>query len=279
VDDHGSLPRLAAGETGLKWVLRWKYDVLSGYRLLKDAAAIVTENQFGAKDLEAFGADTQKVAIIPLAYPVEDFNDLPLRGEFRARYKLNDKKIVMSLGRLNKIKGLDFLVESFARLSNERDDAVLVIAGPDDGYKSELEKLVTKLGIAGKVIFTGFIGGREKLAALADADIMVQPSRYEQAAWAPVEAVLCGTPVIVSAGSGCGEDVTRMKAGYLVNYGDRLELVGVIRKVLENPAEAKAMVAKAQEYIRTNLSLNKKVAEYEKLYARCIAAGRLRRSE
>ena len=109
---------------------------------------------------------------------------------------------------------------------------------------------------------------------------MVQPSRYEQAAWAPIEAVLCDTPVIVSANSGSGEDISRIQAGYLVNYGDGKQLVSTIERVLENPAESKEMVRRAQEHIRTNLSLDKKVEEYKGLYRACIEeAGTLRRDK
>lgn len=280
MDSHGSLPRVAAGESGLKWTLRWFFDAAIGNRILEDAARIVTENKFGLKEYENFRAKNKKTAVIPLFYPVNDFNDLPPRGEFRARYNLGNKKIVMSLGRINRIKGLDFMVSSFAELARSRDDVMLVIVGNDDGYKSEIVKMVEHLGIERRVLFTGFLGGREKLAALVDADILVQPSMYEQAAWAPIEAVLCGTPVIVSENSGSGEDISRIQAGYLVNYGDRKQLVRTIERVLENPAESKEMVRRAQQYIRTNLSLDKKVEEYKDLYRQCIEeVGTLRRDK
>ena len=139
---------------------------------------------------------------------------------------------------------------------------------------NELKKLAAALNITDKVLFTGFLGGQDKLAALEDADVMVQPSRYEQAAWAPIEAVLCGTPVIVSRDSGSGEDVSRMDAGYLVNYGNKAEMVQTIQDILGDPVKAGEKVKKAQAYIRANLSLDKKVEEYEKLYQQCIQAGK-----
>ncbi len=146
MDSHGSLPRVAAGESGLKWTLRWFFDAAIGNRILEDAARIVTENKFGLKEYENFRAKNKKTAVIPLFYPVNDFNDLPPRGEFRARYNLGNKKIVMSLGRINRIKGLDFMVSSFAELARSRDDVMLVIVGNDDGYKSEIVKLVAAPG-------------------------------------------------------------------------------------------------------------------------------------
>jgi glycosyltransferase involved in cell wall biosynthesis len=280
LDDHGSLPRVAAGENNPKWLLRGLFDCIFGYRIFKNATRIVTENKFGVNELKAFSNKNDKITIIPLFFPVEEYDNLPQRGQFRLKYNLGDKKIIMSLGRIHQIKGLDFLVESFAELAVSRKDIILVIVGPDDGYKGELLKLISQLQLSDRVLFTGFLGGNDKLSALVDADVMVQPSRYEQAAWAPIEAVLCGTPAIVSQGSGSGEDITRMDAGYLVEYGNKIQMTQVLETVLNDPVKAKGKVARAQEYIRTNLSLSKKVEEYEKLYRQCIkSAEDLRRNK
>ncbi|MFC2044958.1 glycosyltransferase [Chloroflexota bacterium] len=77
VDTHGSLPRKAAGETGLKWLLRWLFDGLFGSQILNDAARIITENEFGLGEYEAFGAKNRRIAVIPLFFPVEDFIHQP----------------------------------------------------------------------------------------------------------------------------------------------------------------------------------------------------------
>src|SRR5207245_11567707 len=103
--------------------------------------------------------------------------------------------------------------------------------------------------LAAKVRFTGFLGGEDKLAALVDADVVVQTSRYEQGAWAPFEAVLCGTPIVVSRNSGAGEDVKRIDAGYLVDFGDRAELRDTLAYVLDHPDEARQKARTAKAYI------------------------------
>ena len=177
----------------------------------------------------------------------------------------------MFLGRIHWIKGLDFLAEGFAKAAETRDDMVLVIVGNDDGYKPALEKLVDGLGIRNKVLFAGFLAGDDKLAALVDADAVVQTSRYEQGAWAPFEAVLCETPIIVSDNSGAGEDARRIDAGYLVEFGDRHELARLIAKTIDDPAEARAKAVKAAAHIRKNMSLASRIADYEELYTRVRA--------
>jgi len=280
LDQHGSLPRLAAGETGYKWILRWLFDIIFGDRILRKAARVIAQNDFAIREYRRFGVEDERIVLIPLFFPVEDFTDLPSPGAFRKQYGIVEKQVIMSFGRINRIKGLDFLVESFYELSRSRQDIVLVIVGPDDGYQGKLKSLVSKLNLGERVLFTGFLGGQDKLAALVDADVVVQPSRYEQAAWAPIEALLCGTPVIVSSNSGSGEDVSRMGAGYLVDYGDKDQMVQALQAILDDPAKAKEKVNRAKECIAKNLCFSKKIEDYERLYQESIKANlQARRNE
>ena len=112
----------------------------------------------------------------------------------------------------------------------------------------------------------GFLGGADKLSALVDADIVIQTSRYEQGAWAPFEAVLCGTPIIVSSNSGAGEDTARIDAGYLVEYGNIADLKEKMAYVLEHREEALDKTLKAKRYIEENMSMATGVRRYLDLY-------------
>ena len=265
LDTHGSLPR-THGESSFKWLLRWLFDVAFGYRLLRDASKVIAETEVGVNEYKEFGVNQDKIALIPPPFPIEEFSQLPPLGLFRQKYNIKDKHIIMFLGRIHWIKGLDFLVESFSQLAQYRSDTILVIVGNDDGYKSNLDKLIDKLDLSDRVLFTGFLGGDEKLSALVDADVVVQTSVYEQGAWAPFEAILCNTPIIVSNNSGAGEDVKKIDAGYLVGYNNKNQLRDMMQYVLDNPTEAQKKTQKAKEYIKSALSLDKGIEKYEKLY-------------
>lgn len=197
MDSHGSLPKFIR-----KKRIKSLFDLIVGRRLLRDAARCIGETELGVNEYLQEGVDKKKIVLISPPFPVEEFFNLPPLGCFREKFKIAEKHIVMFLGRIHWIKGIDFLVESFGELLKQRDDVLLVIVGPDDGYRAPLEKLIEDLGLLNKVLFAGFLSGEEKLAALVDADVVVQTSRYEQGAWAPFEAVLCGTPIIVSDNSG-----------------------------------------------------------------------------
>ena len=264
LDTHGSTP------LEHKKTFKLLFDILYGNKICKDCSKFIAETQMGINEYKEIGVPDDKIALIPPPFPIEDFANLPPSGQFHKEYNIKEKHIIMFFGRLNRIKGIDFLVESFYELTQQRDDVILAIVGPDDGFKSELEHLVNKLKLSNKVLFTGFLGGEQKLAALVGADIVVQTSRYEQGAWAPFEAVLCGTPIIVSSHTGAGEDVRRLDAGYLVEIDNKRELAETINNILEDPTEARQKAQNAAKYIRENLSMNKKIEDYERVYIECI---------
>lgn len=265
IDAHGSMPR-NSGKKNLKRL----FDMSIGKKIFNSASKYIAETELGVSEYKAFGASDNKIALFPPPFDTEEFESLPPRGKFRRKYGIKEKHIIMFLGRINRIKGIDFLVESFNELCKKRDDVLLVIVGRDEGFKAELEKLINSLGIGKKVLFTGFFYHKEKLEALVDADIVVQTSRYEQGAWAPIEAVLCGTPIIVSDNSGAGEDVKKIDSGYLVRFGDKTDLSSKMQWILDNPEEADIKTKKAKTYIETNLSMKNRIKDYEELLTGCI---------
>ena len=274
IDSHGSLPRLMPGASPLRAPLKWLYDLAWGQAILRGAAGYVANNSVGENEYRGYGIEDARIHIIPHPFNVAEYATLPPAGSFRARHQLGDRPLVLSMCRIHRIKGLDFLTDAFAALKAEFKDAVLVIVGPDEGRRAALEKQAASLGISESLIFTGYIGGADKLAALADADIFVQPSRYEHAAWSVFEAVLCGTPVIATRGSGSGEDVARLSAGGLVDYGDIIVLAKAIGQVLRDPAPARQQAAAAAARIRGEYSADQIALAYDDWYGECITRWR-----
>jgi glycosyltransferase involved in cell wall biosynthesis len=263
IDAHGAVPYYKN-----KKRLKWLFDLVVGKRMLRDAACLVAETKVGVEEYKAIDStiDDSKIKILSPPFDVDEFQQLPASGQFRAKYGLENKKIVMFFGRINYIKGIDFLVKGFAQLVKKRADVCLAIVGSDDGFLAELKKLIAELKIEDKVIFTGFLSGSEKIGALVDADIVVQTSRSEQGAWAPFEAVLCGTPIIVTAHTGAGEDVRKIDAGYLVKFDDNAGLAQQIEYILSHYEQAKEKTMKAKCFIEENLSMDKRGGEYIEIY-------------
>jgi glycosyltransferase involved in cell wall biosynthesis len=266
IDAHGSTPRIAGAKLSIKRFLKWLYDVAFGYRTLRDAGKFIAETEVGVNEYKKLGVNPDKITLIHPPIDINAFSQLPLPGLFRRRYDIKERYVILFLGRIHWIKGIDFLVESFYQLLQQRRDVRLLIVGPDDGHKSVLDKVIDKLDLSDRILFTGFLDGEDKLSALVDADVLVQPSIYEQGARTPFEAIMCHTPVIVSRSTGSGEEVARIDAGYLVPYGHKSELVDRIQYVLDNPDEAQVKTQRAKKYIEANLSLASQTEKYEELY-------------
>jgi len=77
---------------------------------------------------------------------------------------------------------------------------------------------------------------------------------------------LCKTPIIVTSNTGTGEDVKRIKAGYLVDFDDDEGLAETILSVFNNYDEAMSLTLEARTHIIDNLSMNARIHEYTELY-------------
>ena len=102
--------------------------------------------------------------------------------------------------------------------------------------------------------------------AYYDADLLIYPSEYEIFGLVPFEALLYGTPVIVTDDCGCGEFVRKGKCGYTVRFGDIEGLSDMIGYALSHPDENWRMVHNGQRYIKETLSWEYVVRLFEEVY-------------
>ena len=265
---HGSLPRIMAWPR-----LKWIYDVLFGYRLLRDSSKVIALNHVEAKQYKAMGVPEEKLAIIPNGINLSEYAKLPPKGNFKKKFNIpEDKKIILYLGRIHRIKGVDFLIKAYAYLKNEMNykNAVLVIAGPDDGYLKEAQGIANRLGISKNVLFTGQLYGRDKLEAYVDSEFYVLPSRYETFPMAALEAYACGKPIIASNVGGLRELVVNGETGLLIDVGDIDQLAKAIHSLLNNEAEVEKMGSKGMQYVKSNFSIEKVVERLEKVYEEAV---------
>ncbi len=268
IDAHGAVPYYSK-----KNFIKKLFDLIWGKRMLREADFLIAETEVGVKEYLDIDPrlDKEKIITISPPFDTDEFIELPNKGLFRNEIGIErEKKIIMFIGRVHHIKGIDFLIKGFADLCKRRQDCILIIVGSDDGHMEECKTISNQLGITNRVIFTGFLGGDKKNSALVDADIVVQVSRQEQGAWAPFEAVLCKTPIVVTDHTGAGEDVKRIDAGETVKFNNIQDLSTTIDSILDNYFEAKNKTLKAKEFIETKMSMNARAHEYIDLYERAL---------
>ncbi len=261
---HGSLPGVTANQA-----LRQAHGLLWGRRILRDARRLIAVSPMEAEQYRNIGIDEHKIEIVPNGIDLSDFDNLPERGEFRRKYSLgDDQRIILYLGRVHKIKGLDLLVKAFTDLSQTLNNIELVIAGPDDGYLPSLKKLVTDLEIDDRVLFTGPLYGREKLTAYVDADVYVLPSVYDIFGVTVLEACACGTPVIVTDRCGIA-DVINGQAGLVVPH-DEEQLQHAFLHLLGNDKMRLQFGEKGKLLVRKTFNWKKIAEQVERVYTEIL---------
>src|SRR5207237_10260572 len=102
-----------------------------------------------------------------------------------------------------------------------------------------IRRLVARRHLEARTIFTGLLCGRERLEALADADVVVYPSRDEVFGLVPLEALCSGTPVVVADDSGCGEVIARTGGGQIVSQGDASAVARAIADILDHAGDGR----------------------------------------
>lgn len=262
---HGSVPRIIE-KKGLKYL----FDLFFGYKILKNASKVIAVSNAEVDQYVKMGIPNEKIVIIPNGIDVDSFNNLPEKGTFRKQYGISEKYIVLFLGRLHERKGIDFLIKSYAELKRELDDVVLVLAGPNDGYRAKAEILINDLNLTDQIKFTGYIDEIDKLAAYVDADVLIYPAILEIFGLVPFEAIMCGTPVIVTDDCGCGNLIKDAKCGYLVKYGDVNDLEKKMKYIIENPNDGEKLVNIGRKYIVDRLAWSNVIRHVEEVYENCI---------
>jgi glycosyltransferase involved in cell wall biosynthesis len=157
-------------------------------------------------------------------------------------------------------------------VARQRPQSVLALIGPDpENYGATLRQLIVKLGIApDRIIFTGMLQGREKFAALNEADLYVMPSYTENFALAAAEAMAMGRPVVVSSGVKIAPAIAQAGAGLVVKP-DAGELYTAICRVLDD-APLRQDMGKAARVLASRYDWPAVVGQLEDVYRTMIGA-------
>jgi glycosyltransferase involved in cell wall biosynthesis len=211
---HGALEPSCLNHKAFKKKI---YSKLIQREILENAAALHAITEEEVKSIAEF-VDNKNIYCVPNGLNVEDFENLPGRSRLESLYpQIKGKRVILFLGRIHPKKGLDLLAQAFGRVAGEQGNVCLLIAGPNnDGYRTQVEKILAAEGVSDKVIFTGMLTGSERLAALSGADIFALPSHSEGFSMSILEAMACGLPVIIT--KDCHfQEVEQMQAGKVID--------------------------------------------------------------
>ena len=229
-------------------------------RLAQAADALIVSSPAEARAVsEKLGAG--EAHVVPCGVDPERFRPHP-RPEARARLGFEPYgAYILSVGRIERVKGLDRLIEAFAVMRRERPglDARLLHVGGEiregavrigESYHPEdfashaqgaevarLESLARVLGVADAIIFLGAKPQEALPLYYSAADLFALPSRYESFGLTAVEAAACGLPTLAFDVGGVSRAVREGVSGYLIANGDINAYAGRMREILETKHE------------------------------------------
>ena len=174
------------------------------------------------------------------------------------------RPVVAYVGRLDGEKRIDLLIAAMERL---KTDAQLVIIGKGL-IEKQLRSQAASLG--NRCIFTGFVSDEEKRALLRRADILAMASPAELQCIAALEALACGTPVVVSDQVALPELLDGGKNGVSFHYPDVNDLARKIDELLNDEPRRRQMGRAARQWIIDNHTYERTVDQYRELYAEIV---------
>ena len=211
------------------------FDKLWGFKILHNASKVFALTEVEKDQYLKMGVKENNIEIVPLGINLEEYGSLPQKGKFREKYNVKTSEpLLLFIGRIHEIKGLDLLLESFTLLTQDIKNMKLAIVGPDDGYLDKLKKLIKKLNINQKnVIITGSLYDEDKKEAIVDSDIFIMPSQYESFTTSGLEAMACEKPIILTKNNHIHTWVEK-NVGLSCEY-NKEDLSNSIKKLLKNP--------------------------------------------
>ena len=166
-----------------------------------------------------YAADANKITLVPCGVDLEVFRPLNQKA-VRSSLGLNGEKILLYVGRVEPIKGLDLLVETAAQMDSE-DGVRMIVVGADVNGDREMDRvrqLAREKDLEDKIDFVGQVDHDDLPLYYNAADVCVVPSYYESFGLVALESMACGTPVVATRVGGLSTILHHGRTGYLKSW-------------------------------------------------------------
>ena len=251
------------------------------------ADCVLTNADAIRRSLIAAGYAAGKISVIRNGLDLERFTCTPGGGE-RVRQELGlppGAPLVAVLARLTPIKGLEYFLEAAVLLARRFPAARFAVVGGSHvvpaahggvrDYRAELQAKATRLGLDGRLVFTGARGDVPDI--LSQVAVSVLPSLSEGLPNAVLESMAAGVPVVASRVGGIPEAVDDGTTGLLVPPGDAAALAHAVGLLLERPGIARGFGDAGRQRVRRHFRLERVVRDTEELYVELLTRSRRQR--
>jgi phosphatidylinositol alpha-1,6-mannosyltransferase len=241
---HGEEFASYASSRELSWMAR---------RVMKRAALFIANSCHTAALLEReWGVPAARLAVVSPGVDTARFAPAPRDDVARAALGWSDRPVVLTVGRLQRRKGHDRMIEAIALLCEQFPTLLYAIVG-DGTERGDLEASVQRAGLSSHVRFYGVLDDAELLRAYQQCDLFVLPNRtdgndFEGFGMVLLEAQACGRAVIAGDSGGTAEAVRAGETGVIVDCRRADTLAAAVAALLREPARREQMGAAGRQW-------------------------------
>ena len=199
-----------------------------------------------------------KIKVIPLGINIKKYTkkySKREKNEIVEKYGLKNSRVLLFVGRLNELKGVQYLIRALLDINNKFKNVKLLVIGQGP-YKTSLEEIVKELNLQNHVIFIGALPKKDIGVYYNLADIFVLPSLSEGLGIVLLESILSGTPVIGTNVGGVPDIIKNNETGLLVEPENSIQISEAINKLLNDRILRDKLTENALLYIKNTFSWN-----------------------
>lgn len=247
-----------------------KYINDTEWMLTYESSEVIVNSNYMKNELQRlFGLPYEKINVVPNGVNLNLFNNIEKDYDFRRKFAMDNEKIILFMGRLVYEKGIQTLIAAMPKILAHYHDSKLIIAGKG-GMLDELRAQVNALGLNNKVYFTGYLASKDVQRMYKCADVSVFPSTYEPFGIVALEAMLSGTPVVVSDVGGLNEIVEHGVNGMKSYAGNPNSLADSILTLLHDPKLCDTVTKNAKLKVKTEYNWTKIAQDTHLAYQKAI---------
>jgi phosphatidylinositol alpha-1,6-mannosyltransferase len=240
-------------------------------KIIKDVDHLGYLGDFTKGEIAKISNQPQKFLQIAPGIDTEHFAPKSARGDLIEKYRLDGRRVIVSVGRLVHRKGQDELVKAMPKILEQFPDAILLFVG-EGPIKQMLFNSAKQLGVLPKVVFAGRVSHHDLPDYICLGEIFAMPVRsrfsgleVEGLGIVYLEASACGLPVIVGNSGGAVDAVLDQKTGLLVDGTKSDQIADAICELLANPERAKQMGAAGRDWVIKNWQLSSWSEKFNKV--------------
>ena len=226
--------------------------------IINNSTKIIVANEYEKKIFSKFNA-SEKCHIIKNGINLHKMDDGQIN--FKEKYNITEKYFLF-LGRFNKVKGIDTLLESINIIQHNKlmKTTKLVLMGVDFGFENEMEKIISDLRLNDKILIIKNPKREEVVSAYKQCEFLILPSRWELSPLTPLDGFAFKKTVISTTAHGIPYTISNNENSLLVEPENPTQLADAILKLLNDDLLLEKLGNSGFEHV-LNVANSKKMAE------------------